>query len=352
MVVENLTVDRLDDGCVAAFLADHVKQRGRLPAASVVPLLDYLRARGVVPPQSAAPITALERLLGEYREWMLGERGLAATTVRSRVDLARRFLTQRACAVDALGVGRLAGADVTGFLLGECGCVKSATLDCYADRLRALLRFLGMRGLADPGLVQCVPSVGRWRDTGIPKVAARPQVEQLLGSCDCSTLLGARNFAILMLLARLGLRAVEVSRLELRDLHWRAGEIDVDGKRHERGRLPLPGDVGEALVSYLRLRGRRDDRRVFLTVRAPRRALDASGVRTVVRNACRRAGIEPVAAHRLRLGLASELLREGASLIDIGQVLRHKHLESTAIYAKVDLAGLRQAALPWPEAAR
>ena len=130
------------------------------------------------------------------------------------------------------------------------------------------------------------------------------------------------------------------------------GEIDVDGKRHERGRLPLPGDVGEALVSYLRLRGRRDDRRVFLTVRAPRRALDASGVRTVVRNACRRAGIEPVAAHRLRLGLASELLREGASLIDIGQVLRHKHLESTAIYAKVDLAGLRQAALPWPEAAR
>ena len=135
-------------------------------------------------------------------------------------------------------------------------------------------------------------------------------------------------------------------------MRWRAGEIEVDGKGHERDRLPLPSDVGQALVEHLKLRGHSAHRRVFLTVHAPTRPIEASGVRSVVRDACRRAGIERVAAHRLRHALASELLREGASLIDIGQVLRHKHLESTAIYAKVDLARLRQAAQPWPGATR
>jgi site-specific recombinase XerD len=174
----------------------------------------------------------------------------------------------------------------------------------------------------------------------------------LLGSCDRSSKVGARDFAILMLLARLGLRAVEISRLRLEALHWRAGEIEIDGKGHERGRLPLPSDVGEALVGYLSLRGPSDSRRVFLTVHAPTRPIESSGVRSVVRDACRRASIEHLGAHRLRHALASELLREGASLIDIGQVLRHKHLASTAIYAQVDLVRLRQAAQPWPGAAR
>jgi integrase/recombinase XerD len=135
-------------------------------------------------------------------------------------------------------------------------------------------------------------------------------------------------------------------------LHWRAGEIEVDGKGHERDRLPLPSDVGEAVVGYLALRGHSAHRRVFLTVHAPTRPIEPSGVRSVVRDACRRAGIERVAAHRLRHALPSELSREGASLLDIAQVLRHKHLESTAIYAKVDLVRLRQAAQPWPGAAR
>jgi integrase/recombinase XerD len=165
-------------------------------------------------------------------------------------------------------------------------------------------------------------------------------------------LVGARDFAILMLLARLGLRTVEVCRLELDDLDWRAGEIEVDGKGHERDRLPLPTDVGEALVDYLMLRGPREGRCVFLTVKAPIRQIEPTAVRSVVRDACRRAGLEHVAAHRLRHALASQLLREGASLIDIGQVLRHKHLQSTAIYAKVDLARLRQAAQPWPGTGR
>jgi hypothetical protein len=208
----HVEVETLDGDAVRAFLAAYVRDRGRLPTASVRPLLDYLRAQGVVAPESAAPMSALERLLAEYREWMLGERGLAATTVRARVGLARRFLAQRACSANELGIERLTGSDVTGFLLGECARVKSGTLDCHADHLRSLLRFLGARGLADPGLAQCVPSVGGWRDAGIPQVVTGPQVELLLGSCDRSTVVGVRDLAILMLLARLGLRAVEVSR--------------------------------------------------------------------------------------------------------------------------------------------
>jgi integrase len=230
--------------------------------------------------------------------------------------------------------------------------VKLGSAGCYADRLRSLLRFLSVRGLADPGLAQCVPSVGSWREAGIPETLPRPEIERVLASCVRSSLVGARDFAILILLARLGLRAAEVARLELDDLHWRAGDIEVSGKGHQRSRLPLPGDVGEALVVYLTLRGRCGGRRVFLTVHAPTRPIEPSGVRSVVRDACRRAGVERVGAHRLRHALASELLCEGASLIDIGQVLRHKHIESTAIYAKVDLPRVRQVAQPWPGAAR
>ncbi len=352
MAREDVAVEQLDDRAVEAFVAAHVADRGRLPTASVVSLLWYLRAEGVVAPQAPGPLTALDRLIAGYRAWLLVERGLAPATVRGYAGSARRFLAERVSPQGELDIGHLTGADVTGFLLAECARVKLRSVGCYANRLRSLLRFLGLRGITSPGLADCVPAVGRWREAGLPQVPPRPDVQRLLGSCDRSRLVGARDFAILMLLARLGLRAIEVSRLELDDLRWRSGEIEVDGKGHERDRLPLPADVGEALVAYLMLRGRRESRRVFLTVHAPRRPLDASGVRSVVRDACRRAGIEPVAAHRLRHGLASELLGEGASLIDIGQVLRHKHLESTAIYAKVDLARLRQVAQPWPGAAR
>ena len=349
---EELDVGQLDADAVKAFLAAHVKDRGRLPTAGVLPLLDYLRAEGDVAAEPAPPLSALDRLIADYRAWLVGERELAPATVRGYVQLAHRFLAGRVSPAGTLDMAHLTGADLTAFLLGECVRVKPGSAGCYANRLRSLLRFLSLRGLAEPQLVRSVPSVASWREADIPQVPSRPQIEQLLGSCDRSSRVGARDFAILILLARLGLRAVEVSRLELDDLHWRAGEIEVDGKGHERQRLPLPGDVGEALVEHLKLRGHSAHGRVFLTVHAPTRPIEASGVRSVVRDACRRAGIERVAAHRLRHALASELLREGASLIDIGQVLRHKHLESTAIYAKVDLARLRQAARPWPRAAR
>jgi integrase len=221
------------------------------------------------------------------------------------------------------------------------------------NRLRSLLSYLAVRGLADPGLAVAVPRVARWRQATIPHFPSRPEIDRLLASCDRDNATGARDYAVLLLLARLGLRAVEVSRLALDDLDWRGGTIAIDGKAHRRDKLPLLSDVGEAIVAHLEYRGRQDgEPRVFLTVHAPTRPLEPSGVRTIVRNACRRAGIERVPAHRLRHALASDLLREGASMIDIGQVLRHDHLESTAIYAKVDLQRLLLAASPWPGAIR
>jgi integrase len=177
-------------------------------------------------------------------------------------------------------------------------------------------------------------------------------IEALLASCDRSTLDGARDHAMLMLLARLGLRSIEIARLQLEDLDWRAGDLLVRGKARRDDRLPIPEDVGKAVAEYLALRGPQESRNVFLTLRAPRRAIRADLVGDVVQRHCRWAGVPHVGPHRLRHTLATEMLARGAALADISQVLRHSDLATTAIYAKVDLGRLRQVAQPWPGAAR
>jgi site-specific recombinase XerD len=348
-----LAVNQLTAKAVSCFVAEYRSDRGRLPGGSVWPLLEYLRAERAVPAEPPAVVAPVEQLVGEYREWLLCERGLAPVTVRSSERFARRFLAGRVCASDRCGVLGITAGEVNAFLVRECARVSSGSAGCCTYRLRSLLRYLSVRGVADPGLARAVPRVARWREATIPQFPARPEIDRLLASCDRDSATGARDYAVLLLLARLGLRAVEVSRLRLDDLDWHAALVTVDGKAHRRDQLPLPSDVGEAIVAHLKHRGRRRGQwHVFLTVHAPIRPLEPSGVRTIVRNACRRAGIERVPAHRLRHALASDLLREGASMIDVSQVLRHKHLESTAIYAKVDLQTLRLAASPWPGASR
>jgi len=319
----------------------------------VWPLLEHLRAEGVVPSEPSAAATPVDTLLGGYRDWMLNDRVLAAATVRSNETLARRFLTERVSPGDLRGVLGITAGELNASLVRECARVSAGSAACCTYRLRSLLRYLAVRGLVDPGLALAVPRVARWREATIPQFPTRPAINQMLASCDPASPTGARDYAALLLLARLGLRAVEVSRLRLEDLHWRDGEITVDGKGYRRDRLPLSSDVGEAIVAHLKHRGDQDpERHVFLTVHAPIRPLEPSGVRTIVRNACRRARIERVPAHRLRHALASDLLREGASMIDISQVLRHNTLESTAIYAKVDLQRVRLAVSRWPGAVR
>ena len=266
--------------------------------------------------------------------------------------LARRFLGERVSTDDELGARELSGADVSVFLARECARVSLGSAKGRVAELRSLLRFLHVRGFTERALAESVPPVAGWRETGIPRTIPRADVERLLDCCDRSRLEGARNFAILALLARLGLRSIEIARLELDDLHWRCGELVVRGKARRRDHLPLPVDVGEALAAYLSGRGRHESRRVFLTLRAPTRPIRADLVGDVVQRACTRAGVAHVGAHQLRHALASEMLREGASLIDISQVLRHRDLATTAIYAKIDLGRLREVAQPWLGALR
>jgi site-specific recombinase XerD len=215
------------------------------------------------------------------------------------------------------------------------------------------LRFLYLQGLTPLRLGTAVPPVGGWRLAGLPPVMTAADVQLLLDSCDRGTDVGVRDFAIMTLVARLGLRSIEVARLELRDVDWRAGELVVRGKARRQDRLPLPADVGEALAAYLtRGRAPAGARRLFLTCRAPRRPIRADLVGDVVERACLRAGLPRVGPHRLRHALAAELLRRGAGLVAISQVLRHQDLATTALYAKVDLTTLRQVAQPWPGPAR
>jgi integrase len=173
-------------------------------------------------------------------------------------------------------------------------------------------------------------------------------IARLLASCDRRRTVGRRDYAILLLLARLGLRAREVAALELEDVDWRRGEILVRGKGGRQDRLPLPGDVGEAIVSYLRRRPRQESRALFVRVVAPSGALERSAVSGIVRSACTRAGLPRVGAHRLRHTTATEMLKAGASLPEIAQVLRHRDQKTTSRYAKVDRKALRALARPWP----
>jgi site-specific recombinase XerD len=354
MATERVMVGQLDAAAIATFVAagPAAGSDAAVLARGSRSLLIYLRELGVVGPVCGEPVTALGELIGRYREWLVGERGLAPLTVARYVALAARFLGERVSEVDELGVTDLDGEQVTAFLLRECERLSVDSAKGKVAELRSVLRFLFVHGLIGLALGESVPPVAGWRDTRIPRTVPPADVERLIASCDRSTLDGARDRAIVLLLARLGLRSIEVARLELADLDWRAGELAVRGKGGYGDRLPLLDDVGAALAAYLTVRGRCDFREVFVTVRAPRRPIRPDLVGDVVRRAGQRAGVEQVTAHRLRHALASELLAQGASLQEISQVLRHRHLSTTAIYAKVDLERLRQVALPWPGAGR
>jgi site-specific recombinase XerD len=351
---EGLAPSELDEAAMVAFLAARRGAgRGRARGlGAMMPLLSYLREAGVTP-AAKPPRTPLGALLGEYRVWLVRERGLAAATVLRYEGTARRFLQQQAMAGGALKPAGLAGADVNVFLLRECGRVSAGSAKGRVAELRAVLRFLYLQGLTPLPLGTAVPPVGGWRLAALPPSMTAADVQLLLDSCDRGTDVGVRDFAIMMLVARLGLRSVEVARMELRDVDWRAGELVVRGKARRQDRLPLPAEAGEALVAYLaRGRAPAGARRLFLTCRAPRGPIRADLVGDVVERACRRAGVPRVGPHRLRHALAAELLRQGAGLVAISQVLRHQDLATTALYAKVDLSTLRQVAQPWPGTAR
>jgi site-specific recombinase XerD len=292
--------------------------------------------------------------MDRYHAWMVHDRGLASRTTGRYEITARRFLRWRSPASPASSLELLTGADVTGFLLHERNrMLASGSLKCRVAELRSLLRFLHVEEFIPASLAAAVPPVAGWRDTALPVTMPASDVAALLAGCDRTTRSGRRDLAVLMLLARMGLRAAEVARLQLDDVDWRAGELVVHGKGGRIERLPLPVDVGEALVAYLtKARPQVQVRALIVNVQAPFRPLRSTGIGQTVWRACVRAGVPPVRSHKLRHTLATTMLREGVTLRDISQVLRHRDLATTAIYAKVDSTALRELALPWPGAQR
>ncbi|MCA1679578.1 MAG: site-specific integrase [Actinobacteria bacterium] len=311
--------------------------------------LGYLRQLGVAPTPSvpASPEGPLEELLADYRRYLSIERGLCDHTVLDAYGPAARLFLSGWESSNGLGL-ELSAADVSSFLARECPKRSVSGARDLVCALRSLLRYLHLAGLVAVPLVWAVPSVADLRDRTLARGLEPAAVGKLLASCDRRRLVGRRDFAILLLLARLGLRAGEVAAIALDDLDWRAGLLLVHGKSSREDVLPLPTDVGEAIVSYLRRRPRCECRALFLRVSAPRKGLNRCTVAWVVRAACDRAGLPRVGAHRLRHTAATEMLRAGASLPEIGQVLRHREQKTTAIYAKVDRTALRALARPWP----
>jgi site-specific recombinase XerD len=322
-----------------------------LSPKALVPVLGYLRTLGVVPaPSAPVPVTAADVLLARYRGYLTCERGLAPATARGYADFVRPFLAGLEDAGE-LVLGRLTPAEITAFVLAACPGKPKGSAKLTVTALRSLLGFLHVEGLISEPLAQHVPSVASWRLAGLPRALQPGQVSALLASCDRRTAVGRRDLAMLILLARLGLRAGEVAALTLDDIDWRAGVITVCGKGSRRERLPLPADAGEAIAGYLR-DGRpapfEGARQVFLRARAPHGGLTTTGVSQAVFAAGQRAGTGPVRAHRLRHSAATAMLAAGAPLTEIGQVLRHRRLLSTAIYAKADTGALQALARPWP----
>jgi integrase/recombinase XerD len=337
--------------CAARRAAGH---RTRVTIRSLGPLLGYLRGLGVAPPASApAPVGPVEELLSHFRRYLEQERGLVPAAAGGYVEKVRPFVA-RFEGPDGLELSRVNVVEVRAVVVEVCPRLGLRAAQLTVVALRSLLRFLHLEGVLERSLAGAVPSVFGPRLSGLPKRLEPGQVDALLASCDASTVIGIRDLAILTVLARLGLRAAEVAALSLEDIDWRAGELVVRGKGGRSERLPLPVDVGEVIVGYLRDARPSSalDSAVFVRVRAPHHRLSPGAVTYVVEGAALRAGLGTIHAHRLRHTAASEMLRAGATLPEVGQVLRHRHARSTAIYAKVDREALRQIARPWPGAIR
>ncbi|MDN5859758.1 MAG: site-specific integrase [Pseudonocardia sp.] len=349
---QRLSAAELDSECVARFVAERPGGRPdntrRVTPRGMYSLLGYLRRAGVAPaPVTVVSDTGRDALLDEFAAFLRTERGLAENTIDWYRWAAGLFLAAQVG--DVQDVGALSAGQINAFVLAQAGGRGAGSLNNIVTALRALLRFLYLRGYTATPLAGAAPRTVGWRDRGPSRGLGAEQVARLLAGCDRRTSIGRRDFAILTVLARLGLRANEVATLRLEDMDWRVGEITVHGKGNRTDRLPMPADVGQAIADYCRRgRPRVGCRALFVQVRAPYAGLTSTAVSKVVEAACRRAGLPEVGAHRLRHTAAAALRRTGAPLFEIGQLLRHQHAVTTAGYARDDEAALAELARRWP----
>lgn len=346
-------------GRVVADVDEHIlveyleRRRRRSNSTTLGDLVEALRSAGVLPRPAPATVECpRERVVLEFARYLVEERALSQASLDNSLPFVRSFLAHRFRARPIV-LGDLRAPDVTRFLLRRVHTVGASRAKLMVGALRSFFRFLRWRGDIAIDLASTVPRVADWRLSSLPKSLPAGDVERLLMSCPRATLTGQRDYTLLLLLARLGLRAGEVVALTLDDVDWDAGELKVRGKGGREDRLPIPRDVGRAMATYLRQGRPRDcvTRQFFVRRKAPLRGFASSvAVSTIVKRALERAGIDSPhkGAHLLRHSLATEMLRRGAPLAEIGEVLRHRLVDTTAIYAKVDLVALRTLAEPWP----
>jgi site-specific recombinase XerD len=352
-----LSLAALDEGRLRQFQVTRCRRikAHRGDPATGQQILEYLRDRGDIAAAAQqidrSPVACLTR---DFEEFLHAERGLTRSTVVSYLPTVRCFLDER-FGRGALRLDQLQPQDLHGFILREVQRVSRSQGKRAVTALRSFLHFLLQRGAIQTDLARTLPGVASWKLSHLPKSLSPEQVERLLACCDRSSPTGKRDYVILLLLARLGLRGGEVVAMTLEDLDWERGEIVVRGKGQRLERMPVPADVGAALAGYLcDVRPACTTRRVFIRMKAPLQGLAGPvAICCIVRRALQRAGLDPdfKGAHLLRHSLATNLLRRGASLGEIGQLLRHRQPTTTQIYAKVDITALRGIALPWPRGA-
>ena len=347
----------LDECVIKRFLDQRrdAHQIQRYDAATMKRLLGVLRQRGAAPERRLPAPSPQQQITAQYRRYLLEERGLSTATVRNYLPHIDQFLSA-SFGPGRLNLAHLRAPDVTSFLQRRVCNLSPGHGKILVTALRSFLGHLQHQGKIKTDLAACVPGVAGWSLASLPKFIPAASVQKVLDRCDRQTPTGRRDYAILLLLARLGLRANEVAVLNLEDIDWDNARITIHAKGGRWSQLPLPRDVGEAIAHYLRLgRPRCSCRRVFIRDCAPVTGFANSvAISALVKRALKKADVDSArkGAHVFRHSLATEMLRQGASLDEIGDLLRHKNLNTTAIYAKVDLAALRPLALPWPGGTR
>lgn len=350
-------VHRVDENTLQKFLRP-IPRKMRFQsgdAAALNRLLRLLRRQDIVPPKPQARLSPRQYVVAGFADYLLHERRLSQPTLVNYQPFVDRFLSEQ-FKNGKVKLSSLRATDVTGFVQRHARRLSPPRAKLLVGALRSFFRHLQQRGEISANLAACVPSVANWSFSTLPRFLPAGAVHRVLQHCDRHTPMGKRNYAILLLLARLGLRACEVVALNLEDLDWDTGQITVKEKGGGSAPLPLPTDVGEALATYLRSgRPRCSSRRVFVRDRAPLTGFANSiAISTIVMRALKKAGVNSArkGAHVFRHTLATDLLRQGCSLDEIGELLRHQSPNTTAIYAKVDLDTLHTLALPWPGGGR
>ena len=353
-----MTTDDIRDETITEFAA--ARRAGgyssQMTGQSLAWMLGYLRGLGAVRPATApGPAAGAGRLLERFGAFLADERGLADKTRGAHLDSARRFLAAAGPGPDEESgplVSALAASDVTAFLAGMARIQAPGTTQNTASMLRTFLTWLYSEGLTATPLAGTVPGAYRRRRIRMPALVTGAEAAALLAACDRATAQGLRDYAIVLILTRMGLRAREIAALTLEDVDWRSGIVEISGKGGRRDQLPLPRDVAGAVIAYLR-DGRTAaaiDRALFVRSVAPHCGLTGYAVGHSVARAARRAGLDRVRPHQLRYFAATAMQAAGAPLAEIGQVLRHEDERTTSLYAKVDVAALRPLAPPWPAA--